>query len=192
MTVPAVLIDKSQSPPKPVKFDVYPRKDFQPVEMDPSTLEWLIINEQERPRPDSRIYKVVKQIPDLTDIENYPNHSDAPGVKEYRITYTIEQRSDEEILVNIQGREVAALNKTIPEQKLAKLTLMALGVLFRQLSNQTLTEREKKVKRHVLAAHVALNKNEARLNTIIQSIKDGVIPDPDLLWEETDIVDTVD
>jgi len=176
--LPSVLIRKSTG--EIIKHALYPREDMQPiVGLDPD-LEWLVKFEPyAAPDYDSRIF-VLNRIESITTTP----HPDYAWLNQYQITYSTTKRVIEEITINIENAEVEANTTMLPYTKQLKYTILALGVLFRNLDGMTLTAKEQLVKDKMLALATRVWKNDAELQAKINEAIAGTEPNIDSGWEK--------
>lgn len=182
MSVPAVLARKSTK--EPVKFGVYPRQDMQPVEgLDPD-YEWLIEHiPNEKPDFDPRIFVLATNIPDLQYLDTFEEHPNYPGLKEYRITYSPEKRTNEEIIDSIDNAERDANDLIISESdRNIKLVFMLTSVLKASKGLQ-LTPTEQGHIDELTLVNMKLSKNLDNRNLLVSQVEANQVPNIDTGWE---------
>ena len=180
MSVSAVLIRISTG--EVIKHANYPKAEITPVDgLDPD-LRWLIKHTPfEQPDYDSRVFKLIR----TEDITNEP-HPVYPLLEMYKITFATEKRTDEEIQSSIENVESDATNNIVTYDKLNKLLLLGLAVLFRNVDGQTLNPKEQVIKDRVVAVGTKVWKNDAELRLKIQQLANGEEPNIDDGWERSE------
>jgi len=180
--VPAVLIRKSTK--EIIKQDLYPREDMLPVVgLDPD-YEWLIKNTPyAEPDYDPRIFIMQTNLPDLQFLENFQEHHDYEGLREYRITYNPIKRPNSEIIMAIENAEKEA-NSTIWSEGVHKDgTMFMISSVRKEAQNMALTTEEQEYLDKLAIINEKLAKNLDAKNMKILLVNSGVEPNIDEGWE---------
>lgn len=185
MNVNAVLINKATK--QIVKYGPYPNEDITPllpeVDIDPS-YEWLIqYIPYAEPDYDSRLYLLVTNLPDLEYLNIFPNHSLYPGIKEYKITYTLEKRSTADIKISIENLEKEANNLIWSEATHKDKMMLMLAASNKKASGQTLNETEQTYLDEMLTITTKIAKNTANKLLLFEAITANQEPNIELGWE---------
>jgi hypothetical protein len=180
--VPAVLIRKSTK--QIIKEDLYPRMDMEPVQgMDPD-YEWLIKHIPfEEPPYDPRIYIMSTQLPDLTFLDEFQNHPEYSGLREYRITFSPEKRPNEDIIRSIENVEKEANNMVFSEAVHKDEMAFMLNSVHKDAKSLELTVQEQEQIDKLSLVTVALAKNKDNAAIKIAQVLAGQEPNIDLGWE---------
>lgn len=136
--------------------------------LDPD-YEYLPIQTDAVPDYDPRLFQLVKD--------------EAKVLTEWHITYTTPAREAEEAKINALNTEQVENARHYKEQERDKLMILGLGVLFRLIANQQLTNKEIALKTKVVDAAVKIWRNDQRLRDIITALDAGQTPDLDSGWE---------
>jgi len=124
-----------------------------------------------RPDYDGRIFRITQT--EQANIED----------GEWTVSYATEKRQVEEINLAIENEEQNANNQLLPNDKLLKMLLLSIGVLFRQSDSATLNKKEKAIKTRALSLATKVWKNDDSLKSKLQEIAEGKEPNPDSEWE---------
>lgn len=145
--------------------------DNDPIEgLDPD-LQYLPILTQARPEVDFRLFTL--------------NEAEGASGDQWHITYATVARPAEEAKINAANVEAEQNRRHYTEQERDKLIILGLGVLFRQLNNQVLTQREVNLKQRIIDLAARVWKNDQRLRDIATDLTAGKTPDLDSGWELT-------
>lgn len=182
MSVPAVLVRKSTK--QIIKEDIYPRADMGPVQgMDPD-YEWLVKNIPfPEPPYDSRIYIMQTNLPDLQYLSSFIEHPSYPGIREYRITYSPEKRSNEDIVRAVLNAEKSANDIAFPENVHKDQMTFMLNSVHKDAKGLELTIDEQDVIDKLATYTVKLSKNRDNAIIKIAQIESGQEPNIDTGWE---------
>lgn len=184
MSVPAVLIRKSTK--QIIKEDLYPRADMQPVQgLDPD-YEWLVKNIPfAEPPYDPRIYIMATNLPDLASLELFEEHPNYTGLREYRITYSPERRSNEDIIRSIENAEKEANNLVFSEAVHKDEMAFMLNSVHKDAKSLELTAAEQDQIDKLAIVTVALAKNKDNKENKIAQVEAGQVPNIDEGWEKS-------
>lgn len=186
MSVPAVLIRKSTK--EIIKRALYPREDVTPFlegEIDPD-YEWLIENIPfPEPMYDPRIYLMVTNLPDLANLNSFPQHPLYPGIKEYKITYSPEKRPKDEIIIEIDNAEKQANDLIWSEGEHKDKQLMMMQASLKASTGATLNEYEQTLLDNMNAIAVKLSKNKDNRNILVGQVNANREPNIDSGWERS-------
>lgn len=182
MSVPAVLVRKSTK--EIIKHMDYPRADMLPIEGGDPDYEVFIKNIPfAEPDYDSRIYIMATNLPDLNDLESFLEHPLYSGVREYRITFSPEKRSNEEIIDSIDNAEKEANDLILNESdRNYKLVFMLTSVLKASKGLQ-LTESEQAHITELTEINMKLSKNLDNRNLLVSQVNLNQVPNIDSGWE---------
>jgi len=182
MSVAAVLIRKSTK--EIIKHDLYPRADMQPVEGIDPDYEWLIKHIPfAEPDYDSRIFIMETQLPDLNFLDDFQEHPQYEGVREYRITYNPIKRSSDEIIMAIENAEKEANSAAWSEATHKDETLLMINSVRKEASGASLTTDEQTHIDRLAAINVKLAKNLDTKNIKIAQVQNGQEPNINEGWE---------
>lgn len=123
------------------------------------------------PDYDPRLFLLTED--ETVDVEN----------NELRQTYSTVSRSVVEAKINAENTEAVENQRHYSERERDKLLILGLGVLFRQVANQTLTTREQALKTRITSIAAKLWANDQRLRDIFTAIEGGQNPDLDAGWQ---------
>jgi len=182
MSVPAVLVRKSTK--QIIKEDVYPREDMQPVQgLDPD-YEWLIkYIPFAEPDYDSRVFIMQTNLPDLTNLDNFPTHPSYVGIRAYTIGYEPIKRPDADIIISIENAEKEANNSVFSESIHKDALVFMVGSLDKKVDGQTLTVGEQSEIDKLSLIKVQFAKNrDCALNKIAQ-VEAGQTPNISEGWQ---------
>lgn len=184
MSVPAVLVRKSTK--QIIKEDVYPRLDMQPVQgLDPD-YEWLVKHIPfAEPPYDSRIYVMATNLPDLEFLEDFEEHPSFTGLREYRITYTPERRSDAEIIISIENAKSEANSLINSEATHKDEFALMMSAVSKKSQGQLLNNEEQSQIDKLELMSVALAKNGDNASNKILQVASGQTPNIDEGWEKS-------
>ncbi|MNF41649.1 hypothetical protein D3C85_538410 [compost metagenome] len=184
MSVPAVLIRKSTK--EIIKQDMYPRADMQPVQgLDPD-YEWLVKHIPfAEPDYDSRIFIMVTQLPDLNFLENFQQHPDYVGIREYRITYSPEKRPNEDIIRSIENAEKEANDLVWKESEHKDGNMFMMNSVYKDAKGLELTAEEQAQIDKLNLVTVNLAKNKATKEIKIAQVLVNQEPNIDEGWERS-------
>jgi hypothetical protein len=182
MSVPAVLVRKSTK--QIIKEDLYPRADMQPVQgLDPD-YEWLVKNIPfAEPPYDSRIYIMATNFPDLNFLENFEEHPQYEGLREYRITYSPEKRADEDIIRSIENAEKEANSLVFSEAVHKDAVVFMMNSIYKDAKGQLLTTEEQIQIDKLNSIAVDLAKNLDAKEIKIAQVEAGEVPNIDEGWK---------
>jgi hypothetical protein len=187
MSVPSVLVQKSTK--SILKFADYPRLEVTPFlegEIDPD-LEWLVVNIPfPEPDYDPRIYILGTNIPNLDQLETFPDHPLYSGIKAYQITYTPERRSNEAIIVSIDNAEKEANNLIWSEGVHKDKMLLMLNASAKAATGALLNEEEEILLNDMNAIAVKLSKNKDNRNILVDQVIANQVPNIDAGWESAE------
>lgn len=172
-----VLIRKSTG--EIIKRGDYPNLDMEPIQgLDPD-LEWLLVHEPfKEPEYDPRIYVMGKN--EEITAEPHPEH---PLINQFKLTYLLIRRSNEEIQVAVENAESFANEALVPYDRRLKILTLGIAVLFRKLEGVTLTARERDIAEKIAALGSKVWKNDANARAKSAEIIVGGDPNLDALWE---------
>lgn len=197
---PSVLVHK---PTKAiVKRGLYPREDMgEIVGLDPDYV-WLVEYTQKfdesniTPPYDSRYFKLVTEVPDLTlynfDLEHpdFPHVNPDPSLPSYphlamyKTSYSLAKRTTEEILVHVQEAKRLADEAIFKSQEQMTTTLRMLALMDKQQQGLTLTADEELELVKLRSMRVNVEKNQANHDQLVGLITAGSEPDIDAGWEK--------
>lgn len=182
MSVPAVLVRRSTK--EIIKHGEYPRADMLPVEgLDPD-YEWLIKHTPfAEPDYDPRIYIMVTNLPNLEDLASFQEHPLYPGIKEYRITYTPEKRSNEEIIISIRNAEKEANDLIWTEGEHKDKMMLMMNASTKAASGAQLNSFEQSLLVDMNTIAEKLSKNEDNRNILVAQVNANQEPNIDSGWE---------
>ncbi len=182
--VAAVLIQKSTK--EIIKHDVYPRADMQPVQGMDLDFEWLIkFIPFSEPPYDPRVYIMQTNLPDLQFLNEFQEHPNYPGLREYRITYTPIKRPNDEIIMAIENAEKEA-NVLIWSEAVHKdETIFMINSVRKEAQNISLTAEEQAHIDKLSDINVKLAKNLDAKNIKILQVNGGQTPNIDEGWEKS-------
>jgi hypothetical protein len=120
--------------------------DLPVVGLDPDLIYLAKNTPYPEPEYDPRIYILITQLPDLASLnfDTMPSHPDHPNIKEYRITYTTEQRLNEAISTSIDNAESIANQNVFPGEVQVKSMLLAISSLIKLQNSLKLNKDEQK------------------------------------------------
>lgn len=176
MSIAAVLIRKSTG--EIIKHANYPNDDGSPiVGLDPD-LEWLAkYIPYVAPDYDPRIF-VLQQTEAIT-IEPHPLYT---NLKQYKITYATNRRTDAEIILHIENAETEANETLLNYKERTKIFVLAVGVLIRRLDNLATSPKEKAILDKMTGIATNVWKNDTELKAKLTQVADGLEPNIDALW----------
>jgi hypothetical protein len=182
MSVPAVLVRKSTK--EIIKQALYPREDMQPVQgLDPD-YEWLIKHiPYPEPDYDSRIYIMETQLPDLNFLNDFQEHPDYSGIREYRITYNPVKRPNADIIISIENAEKQANASIWSEAAHKDETLFMINSVRKEATGATLNTEEQSHVDKLSGINVKLAKNRDTATIMINQVNNGQEPNIDEGWE---------
>jgi len=182
MSIPCVLIRKSDS--SILKYDaVYPNsnplKNISGLDLD---LEYLAKYAPEnKPTFDTRLYNLqINREQGTGDNEFHPTY---PNLRQWRITYELIQKSDDEIKEAITDEEEIANNSVFPNKKQLKNIVLALAILNRKINGVNLIQRELDMLDNIHAKAMKIWLNEQNADEKIAIVDAGGIPNLDDGWE---------
>lgn len=180
--VPSVLIRKSTK--EIIKHDFYPRSDMQPVQgLDPD-YEWLIKHIPfAEPPYDPRIYIMVTQLPDLQFLDEFQEHPSYSGLREYRITFSPEKRSNDEIIMAIENAEKSANDIVFSESEHKDAFSLMLSTVRKDAKNIELTADEQLRLEKVDSVAEKISKNRDNASIKIAQVLANHEPNIDEGWE---------
>lgn len=185
MSVEAVLIRKSTK--EIIKHGLYPRDPITPFlegEIDPD-YEWLIkYIPFTEPMYDPRIYIMVTNFPDLSDLSNIQQHPNYPGIREYRITYSPEKRSNADIVMSIENAEKEANDSVFAEAGHKDELVFMMASVLKASKGLALTSSEQAQVDKLTATNVKLAKNLDNRNALVALVNAGLEPNIDAGWEK--------
>ena len=184
MSVPAVLVRKSTK--KIIKESNYPNDDMQPVQgLDPD-YEWLVKHIPfVEPPYDPRIYIMVTNFPDLNFLENFEEHPQYAGLREYRITYSPERRPDADIIRSIENAEKEANNGVFSEAVHKDAIAFMVNAIHKDAKGYDLTVDEQDQIDKLALVTVNLAKNADAKELKVAQVVAGEVPNIDLGWESS-------
>jgi hypothetical protein len=141
------------------------------IGLDPD-LEYLAMDQDVRPDYDARVFSLVT---------NEDRQEGTPPL--WRITFDTVRRPTTEIKAAAQNVEAVKNRLHYSEQERDKLCILGLAVLFRQIANQQLTQKEVNLKQRILAMGATIWKNDDRLRAIFTALDANQTPDLDAEWE---------
>ncbi len=179
MSVPSILIEKSTG--FIIKHAPYPREDMQPVPgLDPN-YEWLIkYTPYESPQYDARVFLLNTK--EEVTVEPHPIYS---HLNQYKTTYSLQKKTDVEIIDAIQSLENKANEDLIDFQTTTKMNTVAINALIRLNNKLILTAKEKAVLTEINTYAVAMWKNDAEKEIKVKQVTDGLEPNIDEGWEKS-------
>jgi len=182
--VPGVLIKKSTK--STVYFGTYPKSDmlpFEPQDIDPD-YEWLIEYVPfTEPSYDPRIYLIVTNVPDVNFYELFEEHPLYPGLKAYTITYSLEKRSNEEIIYSIENAQRQANDMVWLDTIHKEETVYMLSALLKLNSGFALTPNEQLWANKISELNMKLSKNIDNRNVLVAQVMANQEPNIDSGWE---------
>jgi hypothetical protein len=184
MSVPAVLIRKSTK--QIIKEAVYPNADISPVVgLDPD-YEWLVKHVPfAEPDYDSRLYIMQTVLPDMAALDSFINHPSYAGVREYRITYNPQKRTDADIIRSIENAEKEANNLVFSEAAHKDEFVFMMNSVYKDGKGSGLTAQEQDQidKLAIVTVQLAKNKDAAAIK--IAQVIAGNEPNIDEGWEKS-------
>lgn len=185
MGVASVLIQKSTK--SIIRYADYPKAEVTPFlegEIDPD-YEWLIENIPfPEPSYDPRIYIMVTNLPDLESLSTFQDHPDYSGIKEYRITYSPEKRSNADIILSIENAEREANSTILSEADHKDQMIFMMASVNKVVSGMSLTEQEQLQLDKLTAVNVKLSKNLSNRNSLVAQLTANQVPNIDSGWEK--------
>jgi hypothetical protein len=184
MEVASVLIQKSTK--SIIKYASYPKAEITPItDIDPD-YEWLIQNTPyTEPDYDPRIYLMVTNYPDLNLLNTFQEHPLYPGIKEYRITYSPEKRSKEDIIISIDNAQKEANDLIWSEGEHKDKQLLMMQASLKASTGATLNDYEESLLEAMNIIAVKLSKNEDNRNILVSMVNANVVPNIDEGWERS-------
>jgi hypothetical protein len=184
MSVPAVLVRKSTK--QIIKESLYPNEDLSPViGLDPD-YEWLIKNVPfAEPDYDPRLYVMVRVLPDLEFLEDFTQHPQHIGIREYRITFNPVKRTNEEIITSIRNAEKEANDLVFSEAVHKDQMAFMLNSVRKEGKNLDLTEEEQLQISKLENVTVKLAKNKDNAEIKIAQVEANQEPNIDEGWEKS-------
>jgi hypothetical protein len=167
----------------------YPRVDGEPVVgLDPDLLYLAKYTPYPEPDYDSRAYVLVTLLPDIATInfDSIPAHPSWPNIKEYRITYTTQLRTVDDLKLSVTNAESMANEAVFPDGKRMKAMLLAIASLIKLHNGLTLNTKEQNNLDKVAAYSVKVWKNDKKKKDKEDEIDASVIPNFDEGWENTE------
>lgn len=162
-----------------IKSGVCPRNDGQPITGMEDGYEWLAdFVPFTSPDYDPRIWILVES--------SYPtnvSHPDYPNYKTFQTTYTLEKRSNSEIIASIRQAEANANNKLATEAEMPKMAILANAANTKIASNTPLTEGEQAAINLNLEVSVKMTKNAGNATILMAQVEAGQDPLIDSGWE---------
>ena len=157
----------------------YPRKDIGPIPDLLPSLEWKLIVEGSKPAADLRLYT-------LQAIETNTNvaHPQYPHLSQYQINYTIQQRSDAQIIALLENIEKEVNETVAKEQSRMKMLFVGLGILIKQAEGTPPTAPEQAILDKIKAKAVNIWQNHQTLQVKKASLP--ALPNPDSNWNTND------
>lgn len=135
------------------------------VGLDPD-YEYLAMDQDLTPDYDPRIFSLV-----TSEARN-----DLTTPPTWHITFDTEKRPEEQIKAAITNAEAAKNLELVPTQRTLKLTVMGLGILFRQVKGLTLNAKEQAVLAELTAAYAAVDKHDTLVAAKFADVEAGNIP----------------
>lgn len=184
MNVPAVFVRKSTK--QIIKEADYPRDDMQPIQGGDPDYEWLIKHIPfAEPPYDSRIYIMVTNLPDLVFLNDFEQHPQYAGLREYRITYSPEKRPDTDIIRSIENAEKEANNGVFSEAVHKDAIAFMVNAVHKDAKGQILTTEEQEQIDKLAIVAVNLAKNADAKEIKIAQVTAGKVPNIDEGWEKS-------
>lgn len=165
---------------------IYPRADMgELIGLDPD-LEYLVKHTPfDEPNYDSRIYMLVVNQGPGDGLNEF--HPDYPHLRQWRITYSTQKRSDEEIKENVRNTEELANSQVFPNTKQLKYLALGLAVLNRKANGATLTTKEENLLQLIHQKALNIWENDSTMRNKIQLVEAGQEPDLDDGWNQSDV-----
>ena len=182
MSVQAVLIRKITK--EIIKHGDYPNEDMSPVlGLDPD-YEWLVKNIPfPEPDYDPRVFIMVTNIPDLEFLDQFQEHPQYPGIKEYRITYTPEKRPNEDIIRSIENAQKQANDLIISESNHKDEFVYMMAAVDKASTGIELTPEEQSYRDKLSDVNMKLAKNLDNKNILVDQVNASLTPNIDEGWE---------
>lgn len=184
MSVPAVLVRKSTK--QIIKEALYPNADMSPViGLDPD-YEWLVKHVPfAEPDYDPRLYVMVRVLPDLEFLEDFAQHPQYPGIREYKITFNPVKRSNEEIIISIRNAEKEANDLVFSEAVHKDEYAFMLNSVHKDGKGLALNETEQGHIDKLSLVTVKLAKNKDTAEIKIAQVEADQEPNIDEGWERS-------
>ena len=184
MSVPAVLVQKSTK--IIVKEALYPRADLTPFpigDIDPD-YEWLIKHTPHEQVPyDSRIFIGKMILPEMEELNLFPQHPLYTGIRAYVINYGVEQRPKAEIIIEIENAEKEANNKVFSDIIHKEELLLISNSIAKKSEGYVLSpeEEERIANLNVMAVKQLKNKDNKIIK--LEQLNSGNTPNISEGWE---------
>lgn len=163
------LIDDSILPPQGVDYSKY----------------MVLIPYIPYPEPDydTRYFKLVINFPNLDGMLTAPAHPNYPTMKQYLITFSVEQRNQEDIFYSIDNAMKDANNSILPQDTQLNSFALSLAAQIKKTEGLALTQAEQDSINDLAAKGVKLRQNYDLAATKKALVIAGGQPDIDVGWE---------
>jgi predicted metalloendopeptidase len=175
MSIPAVLVNKEtltigKNP------DVYPRLDGSPV-ITEAPFEWFIITYGTRQNFDPYLFTEDTLFPDVNYIDEWEEHPDYPGVRQYKIEYKLVKRSAEQVAQIINSIKAERNSTLVPFDSLTELHTLVLDILIRQVKGIKPLQKEQELLDEITAKAAKVWDNKEVAKNLLSVFTAGVTPD---------------